>query len=162
MFILKSIAVLGAVTMFSGCASIIGGSSKLVSVQTTKGESMVAGAMCTLTNDKGIWFVTSPGTVSIHRAYDDLSVICKKEGEEPGAMTIKSSTKGMAYGNILAGGIIGAAVDMGTGAAYDYPSLITVSMGLTTIISPPKDVQPAPGPTNAAAQTASVPAIRAK
>jgi len=160
MFIPKTIAVLGAVTMFSGCASIIGGSSQSVSVQTTKGETMLAGAMCTLTNDKGTWFVTSPGTVSIHRAYDDLSVVCKKEGEEPGAMTIKSSTKGMAYGNILAGGIIGAAVDMGTGAAYDYPSLITVSMGLTTIISPPKPVQP--GPTNEAAQTASVPAIRAK
>ncbi|WP_086380713.1 hypothetical protein [Caballeronia sordidicola] len=48
--------MLGAVTMFSGCASIIGGSSQSVSVQTTKGETMVAGAMCTLTNDKGTWF----------------------------------------------------------------------------------------------------------
>lgn len=117
--------------------------------------------MCTLTNAKGTWFVTSPGTVSIHRAYDDLSDVCKKEGEEPGAMTIKSSTKGMAYGNILAGGIIGAAVDMGTGAAYDYPSLITVSMGLTTIISPPTPVQQGSGPTNVAAQTA-FPGVRAK
>jgi len=37
----------------------------------------------------------------------------------------------MAFGNIIAGGIIGAGIDMSTGAAYDYPSLITVEMGVT-------------------------------
>lgn len=75
-------------------------------------------------------------------------------------MTIKSSAKGMAYGNILAGGIIGAAVDMGTGAAYDYPSLITVSMGLTTLLAPTAPTAPPqPGPVATgkhAAQTASL------
>jgi hypothetical protein len=153
MFIPKTAAVLCAVTIFSGCASIVDGSTQTLSVQTTKGTSTLAGANCVLTNNKGTWFVTSPGTVAIHRAYDDLSVVCKKDGEEPGAMTIKSSAKGMAFGNIVAGGIIGAAIDMGTGAAYDYPSLITVSMGLTTIVTPPVPSQPAPGPTNVSAAT---------
>ena len=32
-------------------------------------------------------------------------------------------------GNILFGGLIGAAVDHGTGAAYQYPPLIQVLMG---------------------------------
>jgi hypothetical protein len=149
----KTAAVLCAVTIFSGCTSIVDGSTQTLSVQTTKGTSTLAGANCVLTNNKGTWFVTSPGTVAIHRAYDDLSVVCKKDGEEPGAMTIKSSAKGMAFGNIVAGGIIGAAIDMGTGAAYDYPSLITVSMGLTTIVTPPVPSQPAPGPTNVSAAT---------
>jgi len=34
----------------------------------------------------------------------------------------------MAFGNILAGGIIGAAVDVGTGSAYDYPPSIEVML----------------------------------
>ncbi len=55
---------------------------------------------------------------------------------QPGTTVVKSSTKGMAWGNILAGGIIGGAIDAGTGAAYDYPSLINVSMGVKTTIEP--------------------------
>jgi hypothetical protein len=35
----------------------------------------------------------------------------------------------MAFGNIIFGGIIGGAIDAGSGAAYDYPPLITVLMG---------------------------------
>ncbi|MEJ2347313.1 MAG: hypothetical protein P8090_18335 [Gammaproteobacteria bacterium] len=73
----------------------------------------------------------------VHRSYGDLSVNCKKDGEEPGLTTVKSSTKGMAFGNILFGGVVGAGVDVATGAAYDYPSLITVQMGKTTVIAPP-------------------------
>jgi hypothetical protein len=37
----------------------------------------------------------------------------------------------MAAGNLIFGGVIGAAVDAGTGAAFDYPSLIQVIMGKT-------------------------------
>jgi hypothetical protein len=39
---------------------------------------------------------------------------------------VKSKTKGMSFGNVLAGVIIGAGVDMGDGAAYDYPTEIVV------------------------------------
>jgi hypothetical protein len=34
----------------------------------------------------------------------------------------------MMFGNILAGGIIGGAIDAGTGAGYDYPTTITVPL----------------------------------
>ena len=34
----------------------------------------------------------------------------------------------MAFGNILFGGVIGAGVDIATGAAYDYPELIVVEV----------------------------------
>jgi len=81
--------------------------------------------------------VNTPGTVSVHRSYDPLNINCKKSGEQPGIATVNSATKGMAFGNVLAGGIIGAAVDMGTGAAYDYPPLITVRMGKSTEIGKP-------------------------
>jgi hypothetical protein len=36
--------------------------------------------------------------------------------------------KSIAFGNILFGGVIGAGVDMASGAAYDYPTVISVLM----------------------------------
>jgi hypothetical protein len=120
----------------SGCASITTGHNQVISVETKDKGEAISGASCTLVNPKGKYFVTSPGTVTIRRAYDDLNVTCEKEGLEPGLLTAKSSTKAMAFGNILFGGIIGGAVDVGSGAAYDYPPLITVLMGETTIANP--------------------------
>ena len=123
-------------TTLTGCASIVNGNNQIVSVETRhKGES-VAGAKCELENPKGKFFVTTPGTVTIHRAFDDLQVSCEKDGMPKGTASFKSSTKAMALGNVIFGGVIGAAVDMKTGAAYDYPTLISVSMGETSGLIP--------------------------
>ena len=59
----------------------------------------------------------------------DLTAVCKLD-DMSGTAVVESSTKSLAFGNILAGGVIGAAVDMGTGSAYDYPSLITVPISV--------------------------------
>src|SRR5258708_3685243 len=55
----------------------------------------VAQAACTLVNNKGTWYLTSPGTVAVHRSYQDLNVTCKKEGVDLGVVAVKSSTKAM-------------------------------------------------------------------
>ncbi|MBK8400157.1 MAG: hypothetical protein IPL29_03555 [Propionivibrio sp.] len=113
--------------------------------RNTVGEklSLVTGATCRLSNNKGAWFVTTPGSTTVQRSYEELGVTCEKEALEPGLASVKSTTKAMAFGNILFGGIIGAGVDTGTGAAYDYPSLITVIMGEShTIATPPRPVYP--------------------
>ncbi|TDY16900.1 hypothetical protein B0G81_8035 [Paraburkholderia sp. BL6665CI2N2] len=148
---LSSVACLVAL---SGCASIVSGTNQVVSVHTVKGAEELAGPACKLENNKGAWFVKSPGTVTVHRAYSDLTIRCEKDGIDPGIATIKSSAKGMAFGNILFGGLIGAGVDMSTGAAYDYPALITVSMGLTTTIEPAKKTDGTQPATPAASPTA--------
>lgn len=126
-----------ASSLMTGCASIVNGSNQVVSVEAIHNGQQVTGATCQLVNPKGTFYVTTPGTVTIHRAYDDLNVKCDKEGLQPGMVAAKSSTKGMAFGNILFGGFIGAAVDAGSGAAYDYPTLIRVIMGESTTIAPP-------------------------
>lgn len=118
-----------ATTQIVGCASIVNGQNQSLSVATRSATGPVIGASCKLTNNKGEWFVTTPGSVTVHRSFQDLAVRCEKADQEPGLMSVQSSTKGMAFGNILFGGIIGAGVDIGTGAAYDYPALITVVMG---------------------------------
>ena len=133
---MMAIAAAIGVSMLTGCASIVNGTNQVVSLEArTKGE-MVTGATCKLDNGKGTYYVTTPGTVTVHRAYDDMSVKCEKTDLPPGLATVKSSTKPMAFGNIIFGGVIGAAIDAGSGAAYDYPSLISVMMGEAISVVP--------------------------
>lgn len=134
---IRGTAITICVLWLSGCASIVNGSNQVLSVETRDKGEMVAGATCRLENPKGVFYVTTPGTITVHRAYDDLNIKCEKPGLPPGIATAKSSTKGMAFGNILFGGFIGGGVDAATGAAYDYPSLITVMMGENTTLMTP-------------------------
>lgn len=118
-----------ALTALTGCASIVSGSNQPVSVETVSNTGQqVAGASCKLVNDKGTWFVNTPGSTTVQRSYEPLSVQCEKASFVHAITNVGSTTKGMTFGNILIGGIIGAGVDMSTGAAYDYPTLIRVRM----------------------------------
>ena len=112
-----------------GCASIVSGTTQSLSVETKSASGdVVSGANCKMTNDKGTWFVATPGTVAVHRSMTDLSILCTKESFQPASNVAPSSTKGMVFGNLLFGGIIGVGVDAATGAAFDYPALIPVFM----------------------------------
>ncbi|AMO97087.1 hypothetical protein CFter6_4496 [Collimonas fungivorans] len=122
-------AAIVASSLLTGCASIVDGTSQVVTVEARNQGQLVKGASCKLQNAKGTFYVTAPGTVTIHRSRDDLVVQCDKENIKPGLAKIKSSVKGMTYGNILLGGIVGAIVDQSSGAAFDYPAMVTVLMG---------------------------------
>lgn len=139
--------------MSTGCASIVSGQNQSLSVLAQKSGTDTPGAKCSLTNDKGAWYVTAPGSVTVRRSYNDLLVNCAVDGTDPGILTVKSSTKGMAFGNILFGGVIGAGVDMSTGAAYDYPDVITVQLGKVATLAPPAAAASAAAPAPAAPAT---------
>ncbi len=118
------VAAMAAICLLSGCASIVSGVNQSLTVDTPG----CGGASCRLTNDKGTWAVTTPGSVVVHRAYGPLTIVCTKDNVPSATTTVESKTKGMAFGNILFGGVIGGGVDVGTGAAYDYPISIVVPM----------------------------------
>jgi len=130
----------------TGCASITGTTNQSVSVQARAKEGVeLSGAACELANNKGKWFVTTPGSVVITRSNDDMQVLCSKTGHEPGRASVVSWTKGSMFGNIVFGGGIGAIVDHNSGAAYEYPAVIQVQMGSSIKIDPsqPQDGQTA-------------------
>jgi hypothetical protein len=97
-------------------------------VQTIQDNKEVAGAGCTLTNDAGKWFVTTPGSVTIQKSTGDLAVDCAKENAGVGHENVVSKANGGVWGNILAGGGIGYIIDRNTGAGFDYPTTITVML----------------------------------
>lgn len=134
---LKVVLALAAVVLMSGCASIVSGVNQPVSVVAKTTDSAdVIGARCTLTNSKGEWYATTPGSVVVHRAYGNMSVNCV-HAAYAGVTSVKSTTKAMAFGNIIFGGLIGVGIDIGTGSAYDYPDLIAVPMTASSPVTSP-------------------------
>ncbi len=108
--------------LLGGCASIVNGTSQSLSVVTQP-----KGATCSLQNNKGKWFVNNtPGSVTVHKSFHNLQVQCQKKGFKPANLSVTSKVKPMVFGNVLFGGVIGAGVDVGDGAAYYYPPLINV------------------------------------
>ncbi len=124
---LLAVIAIGVSVISTGCASITSGKNQPISVNAVCDGQPVAEASCTLMNDKGSWHVKTPGSVMIQKAYGDLAVDCKK-GESVASSKFKSKSNGAVWGNILAGGIIGYAVDAGSGAGFDYPSTMTVNL----------------------------------
>lgn len=138
----RLIATLLLWAALQGCASIVSGQTQVVSVDTPG----CAGASCELSNDKGKWFVPiTPGTVTIGRSYNNLQINCSMDGATSSPTSAASTTKGIAYGNILLGGLIGAGVDVGTGAAYEYPQVITVPMNCQGVAPVPESSAAPPG-----------------
>jgi hypothetical protein len=118
-----AVAALGIA--LSGCATIIDGTTQSVSVTTTPED----GAACTLVNSQGTWYVTSPGSTTVHKTKADLDVTCTKPGYKPGHVVAISHFTGKTVGNVLAGGVIGMGVDAASGANFHYDSPITVPLG---------------------------------
>jgi hypothetical protein len=132
----------------AGCASITGGTQQSISVETRSDVTTVAGAACEITNAKGKWFVSTPGSAQIQRSNDPLLITCNKQGYDQGRASVESVTRAGMAGNFIFGGLIGAAIDHSSGAAYDYPNLIQVMMGQSNLISYSYEQGTAPGTVN--------------
>lgn len=116
---------LGLAASASGCASIVEGTDQSLTVQTSP-----SGASCELKRDGQVIGVVNPtpGTVTVGKSKDDISVICKKDGYQDAIGAFSSDFQGMTFGNIVFGGLIGVAVDASSGAMHEYPASVTVAM----------------------------------
>ncbi|MEM7467291.1 MAG: hypothetical protein AAF387_10440 [Pseudomonadota bacterium] len=124
--LLQLAAVLISPLLFSGCASITSGKTQSLTLESVCGGDPVDGAQCELTNSKGRWIVKTPGSVAVHKAYGDLNISCTKEGFGAAGGTFESSANGGAWGNIIAGGVVGYFIDAGSGAGFNYPETMTI------------------------------------
>ncbi len=114
-----------SIVQLAGCASIVGSTTQPISVTTVCEGRILPNSTCSLINDKGQWAMTTPGQVVIRKSYENLQVQCQNENSA-GSATFVSKSNGGAWGNILAGGVIGYAFDAGGGAGFDYPAAVTV------------------------------------
>lgn len=148
---MKTIIAIAVLSLLTGCASISGERMQPITVKTIHDNVEIAGVGCTLTNDAGSWFVTTPGSVTVHKSTGDLAVDCKKD-VFAGNQTLVSKSNGAVWGNIIAGGGIGYIVDRNTGAGFDYPASATImlrKLGETAPATPPAVAAVVTAPTDA-------------
>ncbi len=70
----------------------------------------------------------TPGSIQIGRSKDDITVTCRKSGFADNSVVYSPVFNGATLGNVLAGGVIGLAVDASTGANYNYPKQIDMTL----------------------------------
>lgn len=101
-----------------GCAAIIHGSMQKVPV-----SSSPAGATVTVNGQQ----TTTPGVFTLERKRKEYTLVFEKEGYKPVQVKLVRSVDGWVWGNIIFGGLIGLAVDFGTGSAYKLnPEAVSV------------------------------------
>ena len=88
------------------------------------------GARCVLFTESGQVAVISPtpGSIKVPKSKKDLSVRCEKDGYFPTEGVIASSFQAMTIGNVLFGGIIGVAIDAGSGAMNKYDEGVSITL----------------------------------
>ena len=120
----KILSLLASFILITSCASTMSGSSQNITV-----TSNVQGATCTLSNDKGTWTLSTPGSAIVTSSRVNLALTCAKEGYVNGVASLPSKHKDSAtWGNVLLGGGIGYIIDRKSGAAFIYPQQVTVNL----------------------------------
>ncbi len=112
-----------ATVALSGCATLTTGSDQSVTVLTDP-----AGAECRMEREGMTVAIVNPtpGTVQVDKSKNSIVVKCAADGFQDTFATLSSEFQGMTVGNVLFGGIIGVAIDAGSGAMNEYPSQITL------------------------------------
>lgn len=120
--VLLAAAVAGTVT---GCASITKGTTQTITLDTPGAP----GSNCTLASEGiGSKTLITPGSVVLDKSQHAIAVTCKKECYQDGVGVISSSTETMTAGNLIAGGVVGLAVDAASGAMNKYNEVNQIAM----------------------------------
>jgi len=91
--------------LLSGCASITSSKNQAISVVAICEGMMLSGAACTLSNDKGAWFTSAPGSLVVQKSNSDMVASCRKD-QSFGTVAFPSRANASIWGNILLGGIV--------------------------------------------------------
>lgn len=122
---LRATLVVAGLLGLSACATIVEGTDQTVTVDTEP-----SGARCDLERGSETVAVVNPtpGSVTIDKSKDNVSVLCEKEGYQSASGSLSSEFQGMTFGNILFGGLIGVGIDASSGAMNEYPSSVTIAL----------------------------------
>lgn len=131
----KLIPVAMSLAVLTGCSSIISKSEYSVAI-----NSQPDGATFEITNRDGhkVHSGVTPASVSLKSSSgyfkgESYIVALNKDGYLPKTYTLKSSVDGWYFGNIVLGGLIGMLiVDPATGAMYNLPDRVDISMDQST------------------------------
>ncbi len=120
----------GVLSILTGCASVTHGTTQNVKIETlSPAGKVVDGARCRVSNDRNDAVVRSGLTLPVRRSGENLSIECTQAGLPPARGQAISRVNVGLVGNVMIGGLIGVAIDTGTGAGFNYPSWIQLIFG---------------------------------
>lgn len=112
--------------MLGGCATILTGTGQSVFVDTMNAK----GADCKGVDNKGreYYWRNTPSATSVQKGDAPLVLTCEKPGFKKTVYTVDESFQAATLGNIILGGGVGIFVDIVSGAAQQYPSVVNFPM----------------------------------
>lgn len=116
----RFVALIGFSAMVTSCATIVGGTSQTVSI-----DSNVKGAEVVV---NGATVGQTPFAGSIKRG-KSTSVTIRKAGYRPKTIIMNTEVEPIFWGNIIVGGFLGSTTDLASEAMYKYtPASINVDL----------------------------------
>jgi len=84
-------------------------------------------ATCYAENDVGRWSFTAPATFVVSNSSSSLEITCKAPSTQRFTVSAMPMLTWAMAGNLLAGGVIGAAVDVLNATGLKYPENIDIT-----------------------------------
>ena len=121
----KMISLLLLPLVMQGCASVLTGDTQAVTVTVTcKGQNYPT--YCVAKNSKGSWHFNTPQTRVVKRDSSPLKIICHSPSIGDYGVYQYPGLNPASLGNVLAGGLVGTAVDTSNNSVWIYPNNITL------------------------------------
>ena len=120
------LALLAMVGVLSGCATLLDEDTQEISVSLQCKERLVR-AQCVAENSKGRWSFRAPGMVQVNNDIGDLNISCKVQYMPQFTVSVSAMPTWNMAGNILLGGIIGAAYDLHNNTGLKYPENVNIT-----------------------------------
>ena len=112
--------------LLSGCASMFSDDFQEITINTICNDKPVL-ARCVAQNANGKWDFRAPASITVQNAVGELEITCKVDFGPKFSVSIPAMPSWAMAGNLLAGGLIGAAYDTYSGAGLKYPETINIS-----------------------------------
>lgn len=121
MFRLLLIAFL--LVQVTGCASVLNDNQQTITVHAVCRNTALP-AVCTAENNRGNWSFMASQPLAISTDISALQISCKSPFFEEAEASINPMPSAAMLGNILLGGVVGAAVDTANASGLRYPETI--------------------------------------
>lgn len=124
---LKRFLLLSAVFVLGGCASIFNDSHQTITVRTDC-PRVILNSSCIASVGTQFFTFETPTHLSVPRSTNSISIACRG-GLLDGANTdLQPGLSAGLLGNAIAGGAVGAVIDLNTRRAFAYPSVTNIVM----------------------------------
>ena len=110
----------------SGCASFLNEDTQKVTVRLMC-QNRTVKATCYAENGIGRWSFTAPATFVVSNSSSSLEITCKAPSTQRFTVSTMPMPTWALAGNLLAGGVIGAAVDIFNDTGLKYPENIDIT-----------------------------------